>query len=79
MQQQWVLVRKEGLAFANNEPQHANQEAHTKWFDAFWWENPDAVLFYDTYEEALQAGIDTQCNCYWRIYDKNGKPVTGGY
>ena len=79
MQQQWVLVRKDGFAFANNEPQHANQEEHTKWFDAFWWKKPQSVVFCETYEEALEQGISTDYLCYWRIYDKNGKPVTGGY
>ena len=75
----WILVVKHSLDFLNNEPQDANQEEHSKWFDEQWWDKPKMIIFYDTEEEALEAGIKTKYGYWWIVYDSEGKRVDGGY
>ena len=67
------------MDFLNNEPQDANQEEHSKWFDEQWWQMPKMIIFYDTEEEALEQGIKTKYGYWWIVYDSEGKRVDGGY
>ena len=75
----FTLVVKAALDFLNNEPQDANQEEHTKWFNAQWQKNPKSIQVFDTKEEAIEAGIAQDYLNWWIVYDKEGNKVDGGY
>ena len=78
----FVLVVKATIDFCNA------TETGPDWFDNFWWvsneqTSPKRIAFYDTEEEALDAGEEfakTGDGVYnWAVYDSYGALVDGAF
>ena len=64
-------------------------DQHVDWFHNFWWENSEhtktkLVAFYDSKEEAIEAGIKLAMthngHLYnWAVYSSDGVLVDGKY
>jgi hypothetical protein len=79
-----VLVVKNSMDFALLEPEFDTVAQHLEWFHSFWWETnddtrPKAIAFFDTSEEAIEAGLKTEGHWNWAVYSEDGKLVDGCY
>ena len=76
---------KNMLDFEWYKPNLGGVDAHVKWFHNFWWQSdaktrPKLVAFYDTKEEALDAGDKFVKNTYnWAVYNSARVLVDGKY
>ena len=88
---QWVLVAKNALDFEWCKPvtDMETVDQHVDWFHNFWWENSEhtktkLVAFYDSKEEAIEAGIKLAMShnghlYNWAVYSSDGVLVDGKY
>ena len=85
----WVLVVKNAMDFSWHEPDLATVDEHVEWFHSFWWVNneqtrPKLIAFYDTKEEAIEAGSNFAARpggyqWNWAVYNSAGVLEDGKY
>jgi len=83
----YVLVAKLMLDFEWYKPDLETANEHVAWFHNFWWKQdantkPKLVAFYDTKEEAIEAGIKfamSNSRYNWAVYNCGGVLMDGKY
>ena len=85
----YVLVVKHMMDFEWCKPSDlGGADAHVEWFHKFWWKNdnttkPKLIAFYDTKEEAVEAGVKFgRAHNYsfsWAVYNSARVLVDGKY
>ena len=85
----YVLVVKHMMDFEWCKPSDlGGVNEHVEWFHNFWWKNdnttkPKLIAFYDTKEEAIEAGVKfARTNSYsfsWAVYNSARVLVDGKY
>jgi hypothetical protein len=84
----YVLVAKNMLDF-DCKPDMKTAHEHVAWFHNFWWKSnahtkPKLIAFYDSREEAIEAGVKFAMkpngHMYnWAVYNCGGVLVDGKY
>ena len=85
----WVLVAKNAMDFVSYQPDLEGVDEHLAWFHNFWWKQNEQtktklVAFYDSKEEAIEAGVkfgmkDDGYLYSWAVYTSGGVLVDGNY
>ena len=85
----YVLVAKNCMDFEWYKPDMETVNEHVAWFHNFWWKNdattkPKLVAFFDSKEEAIEAGVKLAMtengHMYnWAVYNCGGVLVDGKY
>ena len=80
----YVMVTKDKYEFLNTEDKNVTEEAHHKWFHAFWWIKPEGITYFDTKAEAIEGGLSfgekpRNWHFWWIVYDSEANFIDGGF
>ena len=82
----WVLVVKNTMDFALEEPEMETCNEHMQWFHNFWWETnertrPKLIAFFDSCQQAVEQGQLFAISCpgewNWAVYSAEGQLEDG--